>query len=141
MNVRYFVVSLAAFLVMDVVSYFAHRYVFHGFLWCFHQSHHASRKGWFEKNDFFSLFFASIAIALIALGMSPAYRICLALGIGMTAYGLAYFAVHEIYTHRRLFHFELKNGHLNKIRQLHRVHHQSIKKPGQEPFGFLWFKL
>jgi hypothetical protein len=53
------------FLVMEMLSYIMHRWLFHGVLWQIHSSHHKPRKGLWEANDIFSLTFATISILLI----------------------------------------------------------------------------
>ena len=44
---RFVLIMLATFAVMEGVSYVAHRFVYHGFLWILHKSHHTPRKGFF----------------------------------------------------------------------------------------------
>ena len=62
-----------------------------------HKSHHEPRQGVFEDNDLFSLFFASVSIALIALGFfESAYRSALFVGMGISVYGAIYFVVPAI---------------------------------------------
>ena len=46
------------FALMEGVAVFSHKYVMHGFLWCWHESHHLPREGIFEKNDLFAAIFA-----------------------------------------------------------------------------------
>ena len=43
---------------MEGVAWVLHKYVMHGFLWVLHKSHHEPRKGVWELNDAFGLFFA-----------------------------------------------------------------------------------
>ena len=142
MSIKFIVITLVTFLAMDIVSHYAHKYVFHGFLWSLHKSHHVPRKGIFERNDLFSTFFASLAIILMACGVKDwGNSVSFALGSGLTLYGFAYFFVHDIYTHRRFVRFESRMPWLNRIRQAHRIHHQHVDKTGHSPFGFIWFRL
>ena len=60
---------LAGFIGTELVSIPLHRYIFHGLLWEIHKSHHSPRHGPFEHNDLFSLFFATLSIALMAMGV------------------------------------------------------------------------
>ena len=46
--------SVVAFLFMEGVAWFTHKYVMHGFLWVWHRSHHTPRTGMFELNDLFA---------------------------------------------------------------------------------------
>ena len=81
---------ISGFVGTEIFSIFLHRYIFHGLLWRVHKSHHEPRQGVFEDNDLFSLFFASVSIALIALGFfEPAYRPALFVGMGISVYELS----------------------------------------------------
>jgi beta-carotene 3-hydroxylase len=131
---------VAAFIGMEIFSYVLHRWVFHGILWKIHLTHHTKRHGLFEANDFFSLFFTGLAIVLLAVGVfdplgSPAFP----LGLGMTIYGLLYFVVHDLMTHRRFFPMSAPAGWMDAVRRAHLAHHQSIDKEGREPFGLFLF--
>jgi beta-carotene 3-hydroxylase len=130
--------ALGAFAMMEGVAYGTHKYVMHGFLWSLHKSHHSPRAGTFEKNDFFAVFFASPSILFIWLGVniwSPALWI----GIGMTAYGLAYFIFHDGIVHRRLpFRYRGKNAYMRRIIEAHWVHHATETKENAVSFGFLY---
>lgn len=134
---------IAGFVLMEAVSYLAHRYVFHGALWRIHQTHHRGRKWFFglvEANDLFTIFFGVLTAALINNSHEPwqdsyAYP----LGLGISAYGLFYFIVHDLFTHRRFLPFASKNKLLAAIRAAHQTHHQSLNKEGIEPFGLFYF--
>ena len=48
------VITLGAFIFMEFVAWFTHKYVMHGFLWFLHKDHHQPKKNQvFEKNDAF----------------------------------------------------------------------------------------
>ena len=133
-----FLVFLLAFAGMEAVAFYTHKYVMHGFLWSLHQSHHSPREGIFEKNDLFAFYFALPSILFIWLGVNvnPWY---LPIGLGMTAYGLCYFAFHDGIVHRRLpFRYHGKNAYMRRIIQAHYVHHATTTKEGAVSFGFLY---
>ena len=96
-NIAVFLCSLAA---MELVAWGAHKYIMHGWGWGWHSSHHAPRRGWFEKNDLFAIVFAGLAIALIYLG-TRGWHPLEWVGAGMTAYGLLYFVAHDGLVHHR----------------------------------------
>jgi beta-carotene 3-hydroxylase len=134
-------ILFATFLLMEVVAYVAHRTLFHGVLWFLHRSHHEPRKPGFEWNDVFGPFFAVIAIVLIGGYAAPsALEWTRPVGAGMTLYGAVYFFVHDMYTHRRFWRFDLPFKWFEEMRRAHRHHHSSIQKEGQEPFGFIYFQ-
>ncbi len=130
--------TVAAFVMMEGVAYLAHKYVMHGWLWSLHESHHRPRTGVFEKNDLFAIFFAAPSIWLIWLGVNG-WPALLWIGLGMTAYGFAYFAFHDGIVHRRLpFRYRGKNGYMRRIIEAHWVHHAVTTKEPAVSFGFLY---
>lgn len=134
-NIALFVL---AFVMMEGVAWVTHKYVMHGFLWCLHRSHHEPRDGVFEKNDFFAMFFAAPSIIFIWLGVNV-WAPLLWVGLGMTAYGLAYFIFHDGIVHRRLpFRYRGKNSYMRRIIEAHWVHHATQTKEGCVSFGFLY---
>jgi beta-carotene 3-hydroxylase len=129
---------VGAFVMMEGVAYVTHRYVMHGFLWCLHKSHHRPREGIFEKNDFFATFFATPSIIFIYLGVNV-WPPLLWVGLGMTAYGAAYFIFHDGIVHRRLpFRYRGRNAYMKRIIQAHFVHHATTSKENAVSFGFLY---
>jgi beta-carotene 3-hydroxylase len=137
MSPAFGLVFAAVFLGMEAVAWLTHKYVMHGFLWSWHLSHHEPRRGAFEKNDLFGLFFSAVAIALILAGLKV-HALFLAAGLGMTAYGAAYLFLHDILNHKR-FGIRLKprSGYLRAVLRSHRVHHARREKEGCVSFGFL----
>lgn len=134
-NVLIFVATLAT---MELVAYLMHRYLMHGPLWFLHASHHEPHHGTFEWNDLFGVFFALPSIALIWFGVrgEPAL---LAIGLGMTAYGVAYFGFHDVVVHRRLpVRLNPRKGYLRRIIQAHHMHHATRERDGAVSFGFLY---
>ncbi len=132
-------IFLAAFAGMEAVAYFTHKYVMHGFLWSLHESHHRPREGLFEKNDLFAFYFALPSILFIWLGVNV-NSLLLPVGLGMTAYGLCYFAFHDGIVHRRIswLRYRGKNPYMKRIIQAHYVHHATTTKEGAVSFGFLY---
>ena len=126
------------FALMEGVAVVSHKYVMHGILWCWHESHHLPRKGIFEKNDLFAVIFALPSIALIYLGTSGYPRL-LWVGIGIALYGLAYFVFHDVIVHRRIrTRYRPKSGYMRRIVQAHWIHHGVRTKDGAVSFGFLY---
>jgi beta-carotene 3-hydroxylase len=126
--------AAAAFVVMEGVSYLAHRYVMHGAGMVWHRSHHVPTGSRFERNDLFPLCFSTVGVSLFALAtMGPAIGPLLWVGIGVTAYGATYLFVHEVYIHRRLPVRVPPLAYLEWLRSSHRVHHRF----GGEPYGML----
>lgn len=133
---RFVIIMTLVFVAMEFVSYLVHRFVYHGFLWLIHRSHHTKRDGMFELNDLFPLVFASITMVFIFTGLhSPGGSDLVAAGIGMTLYGGVYFFIHDLYIHRRGKWVRFRLPFLMKIKKAHAVHHRH----GGEPYGLLLF--
>lgn len=125
---------------MEVISYFLHKYIFHGLLWNVHKTHHLHKSGKWELNDIFSIFFSLVSVGLIFSGTIYGFLSVLpAIGFGMTLYGAAYFLFHDFFIHRRIFKVEFKSPFLRSLKEAHLRHHQSVEKKGREPFGLFWF--
>ena len=123
---------VGAFAAMEGVSYAGHRWVMHGPGMGWHRSHHAPPSTRFERNDRFPLCFSVVGFLLFlfgSLGVRPLWWI----GAGVTAYGLAYLFVHEVYIHRRLRMPLPRSRYLEWLREAHRDHHTG----GGEPYGML----
>jgi len=123
---------------MEAFAYYTHKYVMHGFMWTWHQSHHEPRDGNFEKNDLFAFVFSIPSIILIYLGVNF-YSPFLYIGIGIAFYGLIYFVFHDIIVHQRI-RTPIPRGsdYLKRIIQAHRIHHAVETKQGTVSFGFLY---
>ncbi len=128
------------FFIMEGVAWVTHKYVMHGFLWSLHKSHHEPRKGFWELNDIFGLFFAAISIAFIAWSAQlggPSWA--LAVGLGIMAYGVVYFLAHDVLVHKRVaLRLNPKKGYLRRLYQAHRLHHAVDGKEGCVSFGFVF---
>jgi beta-carotene 3-hydroxylase len=138
MNLALFII--AGFVGMEIISYLVHRFVFHGLLWNIHRTHHEASHGHFELNDLFSLGFAAVAIVLVVLGSSdPLVDPRFGVGIGITVYGILYFIMHDLFTHRRFLPFSSESRIMLLIRSAHNRHHQTAEKDGHEPYGLFLF--
>jgi beta-carotene 3-hydroxylase len=131
---------LIGFIGMEATAWFTHKYIMHGFMWNWHQSHHEPRTGKYEKNDRFGLVFALISAFLIVWGtisFPPSWSFYL--GLGVMLYGLAYFLVHDVFVHQRLPWFKNTNStYFKAMRFAHKIHHKTTEKYGAEAFGFLF---
>ena len=123
-------IILGAFAGMEIIAWFTHKYIMHGLLWRLHKDHHKKEsKGFFEHNDFFFLLFAIPGIICLFVGMQNGYNALFWIGIGITAYGLAYFLVHDIFIHQRFKIFRnTDNAYFKASRRAHKVHHNHIGK-------------
>ena len=135
----YIGIALATFFLMEGFTWCLHRYVMHGFLWVLHQDHHQKGTGVFEKNDAFFLIFAIPSWLFIMLGVIYHAYWSVAIGSGLTLYGIAYFIVHDVIIHQRLKWFSRSNNsYVRTIRWAHKMHHKHLDKDNGESFGFLW---
>lgn len=126
---------------MEFVAWFSHKYIMHGFLWILHKSHHEKRKGFFERNDLFALVFAIPSWLFIMLGIIYGSVASVIIGAGMSAYGTAYFLVHDIVIHQRTKWFRnFDSRYLRAVKWAHKMHHKHIGKEDGESFGFLIVK-
>jgi beta-carotene 3-hydroxylase len=136
----YAFIAIGTFLLMEGVTWLTHRFVMHGFLWYLHEDHHRPGKGFFEKNDWFFVIFAIPSMLLMWFGThDDELFYLLFIGIGITAYGFAYFVVHEIIIHQRFRLFTRStNFYVRAIRKAHKMHHKHLGKEEGECFGMLW---
>ena len=135
-----FLIVCAAFVAMEGVAWFTHKFIMHGLLWYLHKDHHKKEsRGFFEHNDFFFLIFALPGILCLFIGMNQGYNFLFWIGLGITFYGFTYFLVHDIFIHQR---FKiLRNtdtAYFRAIRRAHKVHHKHIDKEEGECFGLLF---
>lgn len=133
------IVFVGTFFFMEFVAWFTHKYVMHGLLWNLHEDHHThTNKTFFEKNDTFFLIFAIPSIVLILLGTASYHPILLAIGLGILAYGICYFLVHDVFIHQRFRWFRNSdNFYFRAIRRAHKLHHKHLNKEDGECFGML----
>jgi beta-carotene 3-hydroxylase len=128
-------ITIGSFVIMEGISWFSHKYIMHGPLWNIHKTHHYPSKSFFELNDLFSLFFASVAIILIIIG-SPESDYRFWIGIGITLYGFSYFIFHDIIIHKRInLMKKLKWKYINAMSLAHRDHHKHLSKKKAPSYG------
>ena len=135
----YLFITFLAFISMEGVAWFLHRYVMHGFGWYLHEDHHRYTKGRFQKNDSFALLFSILSFFLIFFG-SSSFNLLFWIGIGVALYGLGYFLFHDVMFHRRIkTNYKPKSKYMKRIFKAHSYHHQTTnsKGPGKS-FGFLY---
>ena len=111
----------------------------HWFLCSLHADQHKKyHDSWFERNYAFFIFYAVVSIVLILLWQNDILSIGLAIGLGIFAYGLTYFLVHDIFIHQRFKMFRNANNRYAKaVRRAHKMHHKHIGKEHGECFGML----
>ncbi|BCU67916.1 beta-carotene hydroxylase [Sulfolobales archaeon HS-7] len=129
-------ISVLTFFGMEGLARLMHKYVMHGFMWFLHEDHHRETQSEFEKNDAFGIIFALVAIYLIFNGLFDHNLISLSIGLGITAYGVAYFFVHDMIIHDRHLHLRswgMRHSPFKELIQAHEVHHEQ----GEGNWGFL----
>ena len=138
-----FAVFFLTFFFMEFMAWFSHKYIMHGFLWFLHKDHHhKDHNSWFELNDLFFIFYAVISVGCVILWGKYEFAPGLAMGIGIFAYGLAYFMVHDIFIHQRFKIWRnANNRYARGVRRAHKIHHKQLSKTKGECFGMLWVPL
>jgi beta-carotene 3-hydroxylase len=133
-------ITIGTFLFWEGVAWFTHKYIMHGFLWRWHQSHHTVHNHALEKNDWFAVVFSvpSIVLFIVSTSVYPSpYLFAVALGI--LCYGLFYLVFHDIIVHQRIRWRPAKRSrYLNRMIHAHYVHHAKHTKDNCEAFGFLY---
>lgn len=134
MTITWICLAVAVALAMEAWAAVMHGRLWHGLLWGVHASHHTDDRG-LERNDIFAVLHAMPAAAMVYGGLAgtgwPA-TIALGVGAGMTAFGFAYFVVHDGYVHGRLpVGFLGRFRYMRKVKAAHVVHHRH----GGAPFG------
>ncbi len=132
-------IFLGTFAFMEFMAWFTHKYVMHGFLWGLHKDHHKKdHDSWFERNDFFFIFYAVVSMSFIMVANNTDFWYGWALGFGILAYGIAYFFVHDIFIHQRFKFFRnANNWYARGVRRAHKIHHKHLGKEKGECFGML----
>jgi beta-carotene 3-hydroxylase len=133
-------ILIGSFVAMEGIAWLVHKYIMHGILWNWHQSHHSHSEGFFERNDLFSVIFGVAAVALIVMGAQmPQYYWLLWVGTGMTLYGITYFIFHDIIVHRRIpLWYKPSHPYLKNLIRAHKVHHKNRNRDKGEAYGFLY---
>jgi beta-carotene 3-hydroxylase len=135
-----FLIFLVTYLLMECVTWCTHKFVMHGFLWYLHADHHQPKYAHiFERNDLFFVIFAIPSILLFYFGAEAGFDYKFFIGLGIFAYGLSYFIVHDIFIHQRFKLFKnTKNKYLIALRKGHKMHHKHLGKEHGECFGMLF---
>lgn len=133
-------VFLGTFIIMEGMAWFTHKYIMHGVLWSLHKDHHRKdHSHWWERNDLFFIFYALVSIGFFLLWRYEGIWFGLPVGLGILAYGITYFTVHDIFIHQRFKIFRNANNRFAKgIRRAHKMHHKHLGKEDGECFGMLW---
>lgn len=133
-------IFFGTFFIMEFNAWFTHKYIMHGFLWSLHKDHHIKdHDSWFERNDFFFIFYAIVSMTFIVLWSDYNLWIGLPIGLGILAYGISYFIVHDIFIHQRFKLLRnINNRYAKGIRRAHKMHHKHIGKEKGECFGMLF---
>jgi len=140
------IIFVLTFVLMEFVALITHKYIMHGPLWILHKDHHIRKKGrFFQRNDLFLIIFATPAIFLINEGLSNSIEdVRFWVGLGITAYGLAYLLVHDIFIHRRVrikFLDRINNPYFRALRRAHLIHHKYVERYPGENYGFLFVPI
>lgn len=138
--IYWILIFIATFCIMEFVAWFTHKYIMHGILWSLHKDHHHKKhNSWWEWNDFFFLIFAFICMGFFIAWNFYGLWYGLPIALGILAYGLAYFFVHDIFIHQRFKWFRNANNRYAKgIRRAHKMHHKHLGKEDGECFGMLF---
>lgn len=128
---------LAVAAAMEPWSMWVHGRLWHGMLWWGHRSHHEPKTGRFELNDLFAAIHAPVAMLLIIYGFeagdTPLNHALIAIGFGMTLFGISYFVVHDGFIHGRLpVQFLARWRYFRRVRNAHNAHHHREHVP---PYG------
>ncbi len=128
-----------AFMGMEFMAWFTHKFIMHGSMWHFHKDHHDhSNDSFFEKNDIFFLIFAIPSWLGIMFGALQGFDFKFYIGIGILLYGIAYFLVHDVIIHQRFKWFsKSENWYVKGIKRAHKMHHKHLEKNDSENFGML----
>ena len=141
MNTLYWIlIFLGTYCFMEFMAWFTHKYIMHGLLWSLHKDHHhKDHDSWFERNDAFFIFYAVVSIGFFLLWKNTSFWQGLPIGLGIFAYGLSYFIVHDIFIHQRFKLFRNANNWYAKgVRRAHKIHHKHLGKKDGECFGMLF---
>ena len=132
-------IFFGTFFIMEFNAWFTHKYIMHGFLWNLHSDHHKKdHDSWFERNDAFFIFYAIVSMTCWYLWAEHNLWYFLPIGIGIMAYGLAYFIVHDIFIHQRFKWLRnIDNKYARGLRRAHKIHHKHLGKNKGENFGML----
>lgn len=126
-------------ILMECISWFIHKYLFHGPLWFMHKSHHERSASFFEWNDLFAVLFGGVSLYLMYIDRDE-LGLRFFIGAGIAIYGMVYFVIHDWFVHQRFKAFKSKNGYLTMIRKAHKIHHKNMGKEKGRAFGLLFVR-
>jgi beta-carotene 3-hydroxylase len=127
-------VALLTLVVSEPVMAVVHRFVFHGPLWCEHESHHAHPTAHrIVRNDLLWVWPLLAAAALVTFG-GP---VLAGVGIGGAAYVAAYILAHDGVAHGRFWvpRFLKRMRVLRLLVETHHLHHRGGRHGGASPFA------
>lgn len=132
--------SISTFVAWEGVAWFTHKYIMHGFLWCWHRSHHQVNRSVLERNDLFAVCFSVPSIVLLYyFSLVDFNPYLISVGAGIFCYGIFYFVFHDIIVHQRIkCRLPEKSRYLQRMINAHVAHHRSHSREGCEAFGFLF---
>ena len=125
-----------AFVAMEPVTAATHRFVMHGVGIRLHRSHHRRAHAGLGAQRRLSRCCSppSCASGCGSGSTTPTWSELVPIGVGVTAYGAAYAAVHDVYIHRRLRWFGDRTVRwLDRLADAHALHHRF----GGAPYGML----
>ena len=133
-------IAIGTFLFWELVAWFTHKYVMHGFLWNWHRSHHTQHDKALEKNDLFAVVFSLPSIGVFYYFTLVHYNLYMvSVAFGIFCYGLFYLIFHDIIVHQRLrWRPARRSKYLQRMIHAHYIHHSNHSKEGCEAFGFLY---
>lgn len=125
MNWSAVAIALLAFALMEPITAATHRWVMHGIGEFLHRSHHRQQRTRWEANDWYPVMFAAIVNIAFLVGFNvDGFAGLVPIGVGVTAYGIAYALVHDVYIHRRIGWFEGRRIEVfERLADAHRIHH------------------
>ena len=134
MNIIPVLLFVLSLLGMELVAWFTHKYVMHGFLWVLHKDHHYIPRKTFERNDLFAVIFAIPSFLLIIEGARHGWDNRVWIGAGIAGYGVCYFVFHDLLYHQRIKIFnQQSNWYFRVLVKAHCDHHA-----GKKNYGFLF---
>jgi len=118
-------IAVTAFVLMEPITAATHRWVMHGIGEFLHRSHHRPLLQRFEANDWYPVIFAAVVNLGFFAGFNwRGFGSLIPVGIGVTAYGVAYALVHDVYIHGRLGWFNGRRiATFDRLADAHRIHH------------------
>tara|TARA_B100000989_G_C19317536_1_gene375307 strand:+ start:142 stop:438 length:297 start_codon:yes stop_codon:yes gene_type:complete len=84
-------------------------------------------------------FYAFVSAFFVILWGEFSFFPGLAIALGIFAYGVTYFIVHDIFIHQRFKIWKrVNNPYAKAVRRAHKIHHKHLTKEDGECFGMLF---